>query len=230
MVLALVIWPWFTTTGGRGGAPRITTGVTEMAPLVQATVSAPDLLTLPRNIVPLMPIVAVLVSTLNLSGATFAIFPVIVLKAPSPTLNLAFASFSPKKYSSILKVVFEPTVITVLSLKIICAVAPAKDLMLSFSSSWKFGVAFRLVVPLSIVTLPLTAVTRPTEANAKADKIKKEINTLIKLLANICRSFRSCRHSLGLRLFCYRLCFLYLIYCRCMCRLALPSSFCRCSS
>ncbi len=89
----------------------------------------------PTKIVPLIPIVAVFVSTLNLSGATFAILPVIVLKVPSPRLNLALEFFSENRYSSILNVVFEPTVITVLSLKINWAVEFVVDLITSFSSS-----------------------------------------------------------------------------------------------
>ena len=65
-------------------------------PSVHITTSASSLTSAAKT-VPLIPIVAFLVWSLNLFGATFPIFPVTVLKKPFKTLNFIFESFLPVK-------------------------------------------------------------------------------------------------------------------------------------
>ena len=65
-------------------------------PSVQITTSLVSL-TSPAKTVPLIPIVAFFVISLNLFGAIFPIFPVTVLKNPFKTLNLICESFLPLK-------------------------------------------------------------------------------------------------------------------------------------
>lgn len=107
--------------------------------------------------------VAVFVFTLNLSGAIFPIFPVIVLIAPLSNPNFALgASLASNKNSSIEKLEFFPILIIVSSLKITWTLVASDVFIVSFSCNFAPKVASILCVPLSIDALPLSAVIVPT--------------------------------------------------------------------
>ena len=73
--------------------------------------------TLPAVMVPRIPMVAVFVSIVKFCGAFLPMLPVMVLKAPWLNLNLALELLASFRYSSILKSLSPPKVITVLSSK-----------------------------------------------------------------------------------------------------------------
>ena len=158
--------------------------VTAILPKVQAIVSGclGSAGTIPRNLVPLIPIVAVLVSSLNLSGFTLPIFPVIALKAPSLTPNLAFDLLAPAaapssyKNSCTLKFVFAPMEIAVPSENRSCADEDAFERIESLSSMADPAPALITLPDLWIDMSPLETVILPIEARRSDWRINKRSN------------------------------------------------------